>query len=121
MKNHELMKKFLCLKCGKNKRNYFILPCGHKALCKECAEKALSINENCPLCNLATIQISNAFDVNDDKTCIICCDNQADCIILPCGHVVACSSCLKKWFDSNPICPFCRNPISEFKTIYNDF
>lgn len=111
----------LCLKCEKNKRNYFLLPCGHKALCKECAEKALSNNENCPLCNLAFSQISNSFNVNDDKTCIICCDNQADCIILPCGHVVACSSCLKNWFDSNPICPFCRNPTSEFKTVYNDF
>ena len=85
----------LCLKCHENKRNNYILKCGHKVLCNECAEKMKSY-DRCPLCNNSFIKIVAEKDLTDEKKCIIFFENEIDCIISPCWHLCACESCLKK-------------------------
>lgn len=111
----------LCLKCKKNKRDCFTFYCTHKALCKECAEKALDMKEMCPVCNLDIIEIQHAIHVDDENMRISCFEKKADCIISPCGHVATCFSCMNNWLDTNNICPVCRKKVSEFRKIYYEF
>ena len=110
----------LCLMCNKNKRNTYLLKCGHQAFCTECAEIALKNKGKCPICRFPISNISKNYDSND-KNCIICVEKIADCIILPCGHVCACSSCLKNWFKNKKICPICRKEVSSFQKVFIDF
>lgn len=85
-------KNMKCMKCNKNDRNCFLIDCGHKVFCKECADLACKNKENC-------------FE------------NTIDCIILPCGHMCVCSQCLEHWFKNNQTCPVCRNDHSFYKNI----
>ncbi len=51
----------------------------------------------------------------EDNICMICLDNKADTMVLPCNHIVVCKVCsnnLQKTPD-NKICVQCRRPISE--------
>ena len=110
----------MCLKCNKNKRDCFILDCGHKVYCRECAEKAKENKELCPLCRFPIVDISNVFLVSNDENCIICCDKKSDSIVLPCGHMGFCSTCLENWYSNKKCCPICRTEPSFYKKIVND-
>lgn len=47
----------------------------------------------------------------DDRTCIICMDNEILCLFLPCKHLVSCENCAQ-----NPAlkeCPLCRKVIQK--------
>lgn len=117
-------KNVLCLKCHKNKRDTFLFPCCHKLMCKKCAEESLADIQKkfvCPLCNFVVSKVSTGINVDEDNLCIKCMENKIDCIILPCGHFAACSTCLSNWFEKHNNCPVCRNENSEFLKIYNDF
>ena len=48
----------LCFKCHKKPRDCYLMTCGHRVYCKECAQLALQNKENCPLCRFPIIQIS---------------------------------------------------------------
>lgn len=108
---------FLCLKCNKNQRDCFLVTCGHKVYCKNCADLALKNKEDCPLCRFPIVDVSTAFGATNDNKCIICIDNPIDCIILPCGHMCACSKCLESWFKDQQTCPICRTENSFYKNI----
>ena len=110
----------LCLKCNKKPRDYYLIECGHKVYCKDCAELALKNHENCPLCRFPIVNVSSGFGASNEDTCIICCEKKSDCIILPCGHMGCCSSCLENWFKNKQCCPICRSEPSFFKKIIND-
>lgn len=112
-------RKIMCLKCKDKKCDCYVLDCGHKVYCKECADSALKNHENCPLCRFPIVNVSNGFGVSKDDTCIICCENAPDCIILPCGHMGVCSNCLESWFETKQICPICRAENSIYKKIDN--
>lgn len=99
----------LCLKCNKNQRDCYLMRCGHRIYCRECAKLALQKKENCPLCRFPIIQVSEGFKMNgDDQLCILCFENVPDTIIMPCGHTGVCSSCLNNWLKENRVCPCCR-------------
>lgn len=53
---------------------------------------------------------SNAVDM----TCKICMDRAIEVVFIPCGHLVACSTCAKQ-----DICPLCRTPIQKRQRIYS--
>lgn len=110
----------MCMKCHVKKRNCFLLNCGHKAFCQECAEIALKNNEHCPLCRFQIVNVSDGFGSSFDDTCIICCENRPDCIILPCGHIGVCTTCLENWINANQSCPICRARPCIYKQIVHD-
>lgn len=98
----------LCLKCNKNQRNCYLMKCGHKVYCKECAQLALENKENCPLCRFPIIQVSEGYKMGEEDLCFLCFENKPDAIIMPCGHTGVCSICLNNWFKNNRVCPCCR-------------
>ena len=51
------------------------------------------------------------YDDDDDDECVICCDNQIDCVLTPCGHQVCCKQC----GDAIKECPICRGPCATMK------
>lgn len=113
--------EIFCIKCHTKKRNTFILDCGHKVFCQECAQESLRNKEKCPLCRFPIVKVSNGFGSNIDDTCIICCENRSDSIILPCGHMGVCSSCLENWINTNQSCPICRSRPCIYKQVIHDF
>lgn len=68
----------------------FLLECGHKVYCKECAMKAKETGGKCPLCRFPIDDISTGFNIGEDDTCIIYFENKGDCMIQPCGHIGVC-------------------------------
>lgn len=111
---------FLCIKCQKKPRDCFLLECGHKVYCKECAEQALKNKEMCPLCRFPIENVTTGFTAGNDDVCVICLDKPANCIIVPCGHVGFCKHCLDHWYKTNKKCPICRYEPSFFKKIIDD-
>lgn len=102
----------LCIKCKQRERKCFLLNCGHKIYCQECAEVALREHQKCPLCRLPIVDINKGF-VTKNETCDICCDKKADCIVMPCCHIGYCHKCLNKWLQDNQRCPYCQaEPVS---------
>lgn len=98
----------LCMKCNERKRDCYLIKCGHRVFCRECALMSLQNNEKCPLCRFPIIQISEGFKMNNDDLCILCFENKPDTIIMPCGHTGVCSKCLNNWLKENRVCPCCR-------------
>jgi hypothetical protein len=43
-----------------------------------------------------------------DTSCLVCCSEVADAVLLPCCHGGVCFSCAKKLGKPAPHCPFCR-------------
>lgn len=119
--NIDNKKELLCIKCNQKRRNCYLFQCGHKIYCHECAEFALKNKENCPLCRFPIVKVSTRFhnDIDDDS-CIICCENKPNCIVLPCGHTCICSLCLENWFNTSQSCPICRTKPCIFKLINED-
>lgn len=97
----------LCLKCNKKHRQCFLLNCGHKVYCQDCAEESVKNHQACPLCRLPIVEINEGFTTKNEY-CGICCENQADCIVMPCGHIGFCHKCLNHWFQKNQRCPYCQ-------------
>lgn len=65
--------------------------------------------------NEAALSIGDAVDTQtlEPNLCQICYGNQVNAILLPCGHAKTCLSCAQKIKDSpQPVCPYCRKPIS---------
>jgi len=56
----------------------------------------------------------------DGSECCMCYDRQRDCVIYRCGHVCICYECgLEiREFHKPPLCPICRQPISDIIKIY---
>lgn len=108
-----------CIICHKNKRECYFNLCCHKVCCNECSEKLINDQKNCPLCRFPIEKALHGINAVDENICIICYDKKVDCIVAPCGHVVACSECLENWFKSKSECPLCRKENSFYKKIYD--
>ena len=50
----------------------------------------------------------------DNPKCVICWDNEKDCLIMPCRHNASCIKCTKVLKN----CPICRNPLKNIIKIY---
>lgn len=60
------------------------------------------------------IFIKNFNYLNEDLTCIICCENKKDCIIRKCNHIITCFLCSKKLKK----CPICSKRIYKIEKVY---
>lgn len=106
----------MCINCNKKPRKCYLLSCGHKLYCEDCAKEAHQSHKKCPLCRLPIIDLNEGFKTNDE-ICQICLDHKADCIIMPCGHIGYCHKCLNKWFKDNYSCPYCQIEPVTFRNI----
>jgi parallel beta-helix repeat protein len=110
----------LCLKCNALPRAAFLMDCGHRVYCEQCAKNAKEAKELCPLCRFPIANTTLGYEVNGDELCMICLENQPTCIAIPCGHCGFCKSCMEYWYKENRTCPACRNEPSSFKEIVLD-
>ncbi|EAY02991.1 hypothetical protein TVAG_325630 [Trichomonas vaginalis G3] len=106
-----------CIKCQEGPRDCYFQDCGHCIYCMSCGQKALKNKESCPLCRFPIIGVTSGFSEDSHGLCTICNDNEANCIIFPCGHTGFCDKCLSRWYEENKTCPFCRQDPSTFKKI----
>ena len=53
--------------------------------------------------------MSTTTDSSGEGTCVICLENPADRVLIPCGHGGYCGPCTKKiWESGVKLCPVCR-------------
>lgn len=62
--------------------------------------------------------------IKEESTCIICCVEQKNAVINPCGHLVTCMKCgdlilNKSSFLAKARCPICRRDITSFIQLRN--
>lgn len=61
--------------------------------------------------------VDRVADEKEDKdACKICFEAQADCVMVPCGHLALCHDCGKGREDSP--CPFCRTNVALVIKVY---
>lgn len=65
-------------------------------------------------CKIKTALVSERSNPN---ACIICFENDKDCVYMPCKHNTACIRCSKNLRD----CPICRYKIEDFVRIYKSW
>jgi len=66
------------------------------------------------LSNLQTPQLKNrASEKDDDKICIICCESQADAVIMGCGHGGVCYKCALESCQKSDKCFMCRKKVEK--------
>jgi len=51
-------------------------------------------------------------------SCVICMENLANVVCLPCKHLAICSFCSKHSYDEGSACPICRGNITDRMVIY---
>jgi hypothetical protein len=107
----------VCLKCKVNARSAFLMECGHRAYCLECATEAKAAKELCPICRFPIVNATLGFEANLEDVCVICSENPPTCMAIPCGHRGFCRRCMEQWYKSHKFCPACRTEPSSFKEI----
>ena len=66
------------------------------------------------ICKIKTAMVSMKSHPN---ACVICCDQEKDCVYLPCKHNTACIKCSKNLKE----CPICRVKIEDYVRIYRSW
>lgn len=113
----------ICMRCKKEPADHIISPCGHKVLCKKCAQeckphatipgmKPEKVEHFCPLCD---IPIQHCTEEFVEPKCAICLDHKPDTVILPCGHRCICYECATHLFTEKRQCPLCQSRILSFR------
>lgn len=52
--------------------------------------------------------------LDNTRTCVVCWENVPDVVLLNCGHLCSCSSCVVSLSQ----CPICRSPIERFVPVF---
>ena len=50
--------------------------------------------------------------------CVVCMDKEADGVVLPCGHLCGCESCLNILLNSGDKCPICRGHMNSIIKVF---
>lgn len=60
---------------------------------------------------------------NNVRTCVICLDNVAICVVQPCGHNILCVKCTRETYEdvnrADAKCPKCRHPVKRVMRVYD--
>lgn len=54
-------------------------------------------------------------EMQDADVCLVCCENQVNCVLLGCGHKVFCYRCAFQFQD----CPVCRCKVDRIIRCYD--
>eukprot|EP00727_Mastigamoeba_balamuthi_P001992 m51a1_g11790 putative e3 ubiquitin-protein ligase neurl1b (323) ;mRNA; r:304586-305976 len=60
------------------------------------------------------VNAAAAAPPDTSNTCVVCLDNEADSVVLWCGHLCLCSACGKNLKS----CPMCRQPIFKLQRVF---
>ncbi|CAA0841012.1 RING/U-box superfamily protein [Striga hermonthica] len=61
---------------------------------------------------------SSSEDFYDGKICVICYDDQRNCLFIPCGHCVTCRKCAHRIVkEESKSCPICRGTIYKVRKL----
>jgi len=60
----------------------------------------------------------DASDADEPNLCIVCAGEKIDHVILPCGHMVLCSTCSQEILRLGSTCPICRQPITAINRVF---
>ncbi|OHS95959.1 hypothetical protein TRFO_37898 [Tritrichomonas foetus] len=121
-----------CMRCNEDPAEYICAPCGHKVLCKKCAdaaenpqsgqehenEESLLKKKTCPLCETP---IQKCTEEYTETECVICLENECDTIILPCGHRCICYECASQLWTEKKNCPLCQSKLFSFRRAFPIF
>lgn len=92
-------------------RHSTIFKIGNSAMYQVC-EPAI-INKNNPEINtIISNDKNNGF--RENTKCVVCWDNERDCLIMPCRHNASCTKCTKML----KTCPICRMTVKDIIKIY---
>ncbi|KFM61764.1 3-hydroxybutyryl-CoA dehydrogenase, partial [Stegodyphus mimosarum] len=76
--------------------------------------------------NLADKQIlSKAVDIdldeypNREKDCVVCMDEERNCVLHPCHHMCTCTTCGRLLLKRQDACPICRKHISSIFRVFH--
>lgn len=61
---------------------------------------------------------SNSNNKVAKSLCIVCMDEEADGVVLPCGHLCGCELCLNTLLNSGATCPICRGHINSIVKVF---
>lgn len=53
-----------------------------------------------------------------ENSCVICMSNQRTHILVPCGHLCLCATCVDMALDRLGSCPLCRGQIQSAMRVY---
>jgi hypothetical protein len=111
---------WFCLQCGRpladsGRKAHLCSPCGHLAICSECAVEAVAASEagqswRCPVCATVISATTELFALDE---CPVCADRVPDTAFLPCGHH-ACYECAMKLWDPHT-CPVCNKRFTSIR------
>lgn len=89
-------------------------------LFKKRKEKLEKLMKASPEVKLTSTSIEENLSVLcDSKTCVICLQNESECVFQPCGHGNCCFSCVTRVIESKGTCHFCRADIERILRIDN--
>ena len=66
------------------------------------------------LCNVDVTVVNTTTDDSKIPKCSICYENNCNIVIIPCGHVCACSNCA----SNITFCPMCRGDCIRKQPLY---
>jgi len=75
-----------------------------------------------------TIETFENMATESSNECVVCCEEKADHIILPCGHMCLCETCKEEFkpakkrgsgsVDATTTCPKCRAEIEKIQKVF---
>ena len=83
---------------------------GNSAMYQVCIPQKPNVNAN----EMNTIISKENSNSGENGKCVVCWEQERDCLIMPCRHNISCVKCTKSLKN----CPICRNPLKEFIKIY---
>ena len=118
-----------CVVCLCAEKTHTLVPCGHKCLCRGCAEKQKLIC--CPICRGRIQMVMGVKEVV--QGCVLCSGAQTTHALVPCGHKCLCRDCavvtenklnqlptpLAPLPQPRPRCPLCTLPMKLILQIYD--
>lgn len=57
--------------------------------------------------------------ISSEKECVVCMDNERNCVLHPCHHLCTCINCGRLLFKRQDACPICRRAITNVFRVYH--